>query len=261
MRGGNPVPPPGVLARVQGVSVPSYYPAFIDVRGRTCVVIGGGGFAEEKVHKLRECGAMVQVISPDITEGIRALVDGENVAWLPRKFESGDLGGAFIAVAATGDDDANEMISKEARERNVLLNVVDVTHLCTFIAPAIARRAATSPSRSPPAAPARPLRESSGRSCPPPLCWNMPTWPHCCPSPAPSSSAGASGWSPTTGRPVSPGSCWPWCRRTGPRRPREGSCLTSWRATSPFPQTTRTPSAASLQTAPVANPLQPGRSG
>ena len=120
--------------------MPSYYPAFIDVRGRTCVVIGGGGFAEEKVHKLRECGAMVQVVSPDITEGIRALVDGENVAWLPRKFESGDLGGAFIAVAATGDDDANEMISKEARERNVLLNVVDVTHLCTFIAPAIARR-------------------------------------------------------------------------------------------------------------------------
>ena len=140
MRGGNPVPPPGVLARVQGVAVPSYYPAFIDVRGRTCVVIGGGGFAEEKVHKLRECGAMVQVVSPDITEGIRALVDGENVAWLPRKFESGDLGGAFIAVAATGDDDANEMISKEARERNVLLNVVDVTHLCTFIAPAVARR-------------------------------------------------------------------------------------------------------------------------
>ena len=120
--------------------MPSYYPAFIDVRGRTCVVIGGGGFAEEKVHKLRECGARVQVVSPDITEGIRALVDGENVAWLPRKFESGDLGGAFIAVAATGDDDANEMISKEARERNVLLNVVDVTHLCTFIAPAVARR-------------------------------------------------------------------------------------------------------------------------
>jgi precorrin-2 dehydrogenase/sirohydrochlorin ferrochelatase len=134
------MPPPGVLARVQGAAVPSYYPAFIDVRGRTCVVIGGGGFAEEKVHKLRECGAMVQVVSPDITEGIRALVDGENVAWLPRKFESGDLGGAFIAVAATGDDDANEMISKEARERNVLLNVVDVTHLCTFIAPAVARR-------------------------------------------------------------------------------------------------------------------------
>ena len=54
--------------------------------------------------------------------------------------KGGDLGGAFIAVAATGDDDANEMISKEARERNVLLNVVDVTHLCTFIAPAVARR-------------------------------------------------------------------------------------------------------------------------
>jgi precorrin-2 dehydrogenase/sirohydrochlorin ferrochelatase len=161
------MPPPGVLARVQGAAVPSYYPAFIDVRGRTCVVIGGGGFAEEKVHKLRECGAMVQVVSPDITEGIRALVDGENVAWLPRKFESGDLGGAFIAVAATGDDDANEMISKEARERNVLLNVVDVTHLCTFIAPAVARRGevtvAVSTGGASPAL-ARKLRESLGES-------------------------------------------------------------------------------------------------
>ena len=120
--------------------MPRYYPAFIDLRDRTCVVIGGGTFAEEKVHKLLECGAKVRVISPDATEGIREIVDGERVAWTQRKYRSGDLSDAFIAVAATNDNDADVMISAEARERNVLLNVVDVTHLCTFIAPAIARR-------------------------------------------------------------------------------------------------------------------------
>ena len=120
--------------------MPSYYPVFIDVRDRTCVVIGGGGIGEEKVRKLRECGASVQVISPEVTDGVREMVDGERVTWLQREYRSGDLSEAFIAIAATDDNQVNTRIAEEAEERNVLLNVVDVTHLCTFIAPAVARR-------------------------------------------------------------------------------------------------------------------------
>ena len=118
----------------------AYYPVFIDVKGRRCVVIGGGKIGEEKVLKLLECGAQVVVISPEVDGGVSDLADGERVTWHRREYRPGDLEGAFIAIAATDDNRVNRRIAEEAGERNVLLNVVDVTHLCTFIAPAVARR-------------------------------------------------------------------------------------------------------------------------
>ncbi len=120
--------------------MPAYYPAFVDIRNRRCVVIGGGNIGEEKVRKLLECDADVAVISPEVNEGVRRLVDESRVAWDARAYRAGDLEGAFLAIAATDDTPTNEAIAAEGRERNVLLNVVDVTHLCTFIAPAVARR-------------------------------------------------------------------------------------------------------------------------
>ena len=120
--------------------MPAYYPVFIDVQDRTCVVIGGGNIGEEKVHKLLECGAKLVVISPEVNDGVARLAGDNRIEWLRREYESGDLASAFIAIAATDDNSVNRQISKEAEERNVLLNVVDVTHLCTFIAPSVARR-------------------------------------------------------------------------------------------------------------------------
>ena len=120
--------------------MPTYYPVFIDVQDRTCVVIGGGNIGEEKVQKLLECGAKLVVVSPEVNDGVARLADDNRIEWLRREYEPGDLASAFIAIAATDDNGVNRQISKEAEERNVLLNVVDVTHLCTFIAPSVARR-------------------------------------------------------------------------------------------------------------------------
>lgn len=120
--------------------MPTYYPVFIDVKDRTCIIIGGGNIGEEKVHKLLDCEAKVVVISPEVNEGVQQLVDNDKIVWHQREYQQGDLAGAFIAIASTDNNDVNRQIAAEAEERNVLLNVVDVTHLCTFIAPAIARR-------------------------------------------------------------------------------------------------------------------------
>ena len=120
--------------------MPRYYPAFIDVRGRDCVVIGGGDLGEEKVVKLLECDASVVVVSSDVTDRVRELADEGKVEWIRRDYEDGDLERAFIAIANTGDSEMDKRIYREAAERNVILNVVDVTHLCTFIAPSVARR-------------------------------------------------------------------------------------------------------------------------
>ena len=144
-----------------------YYPAFINVGDRKCVVIGGGNIGQEKVEKLLECGATVVVISPQVNDGVREMAGSGRVTWMQREYQPGDLDGAFIAIAATDDNAANRAISAEAEERNVLLNVVDVTHLCTFIAPSVARRGdvtiATSTAGASPAL-ARKFREELSRS-------------------------------------------------------------------------------------------------
>ena len=121
--------------------MPGYYPVFLDVRGRRCVVVGGGVLGEEKATRLLKYDADVTVIGPDLTEGLRGLADDGAISWTQRGYEPGDLEGAFIAIVAdTSDDSVNRQAYDEARSRNVPLNVVDIPGLCTWIAPAVARR-------------------------------------------------------------------------------------------------------------------------
>lgn len=121
--------------------MPLYYPIFMDLRGRRVVVVGGGAMGEEKVVRLLAYGPRVVVVSPDVTDRVAELVDRGKVEWTRRPYQRGDLEGAFVAIVAdTSDDAANRAVSKEARERNVPLNVADVTELCTWITPSVARR-------------------------------------------------------------------------------------------------------------------------
>jgi len=117
-----------------------YYPVYLDLKGRTCVVIGAGKEAEGKLASLIECGAKVKMISPEVTEDIRKLAQEGIISWEQRGYKEGDLKGTFLAIAAINDNSVNRKIVQEAAEERSLLNVVDVTHLCTFIAPAVVRR-------------------------------------------------------------------------------------------------------------------------
>ncbi|MBI4305377.1 MAG: bifunctional precorrin-2 dehydrogenase/sirohydrochlorin ferrochelatase [Chloroflexi bacterium] len=121
--------------------MPVYYPIFLDVKGRRCLVFGGNHEGERKVSYLLECGAVVTLIAPEATPTLEALAVDGKIEWHKRGYSPGDLAGAWVVIVAdTGDKAANEAISAEAQEGNVLLNVTDVTHLCTFIAPSIVQR-------------------------------------------------------------------------------------------------------------------------
>ena len=126
------------MSQPQGTQ--KYYPVFLNMQGQLCVVIGGGEIAERKVQALLEAGSVVTLIAPECTDGLVAMTSDSSVTWHQRTYESGDLEGAFIAIAATDDRAVNEAVTKEATERNTPLNVVDVTDLCTFIAPSVIRR-------------------------------------------------------------------------------------------------------------------------
>ena len=123
--------------------MPRYYPIFLDVQDRKAVVFGGDHEAERKVRYLIECGANVTLVGPEseLTSGLQEMTSCGSIDWLPRGYRQGDLEDAWLAIVAdTSDDDINRSIHEEARDRNVVLNVMDVTNLCTFIAPAIIHR-------------------------------------------------------------------------------------------------------------------------
>jgi precorrin-2 dehydrogenase/sirohydrochlorin ferrochelatase len=120
--------------------MPSYYPIYLDIKERACVVIGGGGEAERKVTSLLECGGKVTVVSPEVTVGIQDLASRGLIDWISKGYEVGDLEGAFLAVAENDNPKVYREVAWEAQRKNILLNVVDVTELCSFISPAVARR-------------------------------------------------------------------------------------------------------------------------
>lgn len=117
-------------------STPRYYPVGLALRGKCCVVAGGGTVALRKVRSLLEYGARVTVISPELCPEINKLKESGKVTILSRSFVSGDLEGAFLVVAATNDNVVNQQVVAEARQARVWVNVVDKPELCDFILPA-----------------------------------------------------------------------------------------------------------------------------
>ncbi len=114
-----------------------YYPVFLALKGKDCVVIGGGRVAERKIRSLLKAGASVTVISPQITENIKRLVKKNKIKLLKRQYRKGDLKKAFLVVAATSSRELHEKIAGEFKG---LLNVVDEPELCNFIVPSVVKR-------------------------------------------------------------------------------------------------------------------------
>jgi precorrin-2 dehydrogenase len=118
-----------------------FYPMFVDIEGRRCLVVGGGPVATEKVEKLLDHGAAVRLVTPAMTDELAALVASGAVAeHRPRAYAPDDLDGCFLVIAATNLDAINRMVWQDAEARNLLCNVVDVPPLCNFIVPSIVRR-------------------------------------------------------------------------------------------------------------------------
>jgi precorrin-2 dehydrogenase/sirohydrochlorin ferrochelatase len=124
-----------------GAAMP-YYPVMLHVQGKRCVVVGGGEVALRKVTALMEHDAHVEIISPELCSELSQLAAAGAIKATLRDYESGDLQGAFVAVAATADGTTNRQVAEEAMKRGVLVNVVDTPELCSFIIPSCLRRGA-----------------------------------------------------------------------------------------------------------------------
>lgn len=120
-----------------------YYPIFLDVRGRRAVVVGGGKVAERKVRKLLRAGAVVRVISPELTPGLDRLAREHKIQFTRRRFRMGELGrrGAnnrspLLVFAATNDPVTQHAVGTDAKAAGALVNDASDPARCDFIVPA-----------------------------------------------------------------------------------------------------------------------------
>jgi precorrin-2 dehydrogenase/sirohydrochlorin ferrochelatase len=116
-----------------------YYPAILDIAGRNAVVVGAGKVGEGKIAGLLNADAKVKVVSVSTTARVRDWAREGRIELDERAYESTDLDGAFLVIAATQHNDTNVRVFEDAEARQMLCNVVDVTHLCNFILPSIVR--------------------------------------------------------------------------------------------------------------------------
>ena len=118
-----------------------YFPVYLDLRGRRCVVIGDDDEAQMKAGSLVEAGAVVTVISPEQRPRFTEMAERGDITLHYRGYQPGDLADAFLAISATTHDrPLSEQIREEAEREKCLLNVVDITDLCTWIYPALVKR-------------------------------------------------------------------------------------------------------------------------
>jgi precorrin-2 dehydrogenase/sirohydrochlorin ferrochelatase len=124
---------------VRGMLETPFYIACLRLKGRRCLVVGGGDVGLEKVEGLLACDADVTLVAPEAHPALIELALEGSITWVRREYESPDLEGCLIAIAASDDTDVNIRVFDDAEHRAMLVNVVDVPPLCNFILPAIVR--------------------------------------------------------------------------------------------------------------------------
>jgi len=116
------------------------FPAFLKLKDRPVLVVGGGAIAAGKIPGLVLAGARVTVVSPELSRQLAESVRNREIEWLPRRFEPDDLDGKFLVLAATSLRDLNASVYHEADKRQVLCNAVDDVEHCHFYYGSIVQR-------------------------------------------------------------------------------------------------------------------------
>lgn len=117
-----------------------YFPAFLDLDGKPCLVVGGGEVAARKIRLLLAAGADVTVVAPELGESAAALLGDGRIVRLARGYAERDLDGKWLVVSATGNPDVDAGVFRDATARRIFCNAVDRQENCSYITPAIVDR-------------------------------------------------------------------------------------------------------------------------
>jgi len=114
----------------------AYFPFFIDLAEKHCLIIGGGEVAYRKIHTLLEFEVTIHVVALDLSEKIKRLKEnhplGEYLIINQREYNEDDFKGVFFVIAATDDIAVNHKIAQICKDKNILINAVDQKDDCSF---------------------------------------------------------------------------------------------------------------------------------
>jgi len=114
-----------------------YYPVFLDLQNKPCLVVGGGAVGARKVDRLLSCGARVTVVTIAADERLHRLAAKNRIRLLIRPYCSSDLNGQWMVIGATNDASLNRRVSRDADALNMLCNIADRPACCNFILPSL----------------------------------------------------------------------------------------------------------------------------
>ena len=117
-----------------------HLPIFMNIKGRPCLVVGGGEVAARKAQLLLKAGARVQVSAKALSSEMDALLGDHRILLLRSPYSESQLAGKKLVIAATDDSLVNRQIHSDCVARNIPVNVVDCPELCTFMLPAMVER-------------------------------------------------------------------------------------------------------------------------
>lgn len=118
-----------------------YLPIFADLKGRPCLVVGGGDVAWRKCRMLLKAGANVRLVAPTLCAELQsAALEDPNLTHIGASFSPEQLDGVFLVIAATDKRAVNGLVYQAANQRQIMVNVVDDTPRCSFIVPSIVDR-------------------------------------------------------------------------------------------------------------------------
>lgn len=117
-----------------------YFPAFLDIKNKLCVVVGGGEVAARKAELLLKASGRVMMVAPELGASAGRMVDRGEVLHVAARFTAENLRGAVLVIAATDDAAVNQEVSKAASALHLPVNVVDNPQLCSFVVPSIVDR-------------------------------------------------------------------------------------------------------------------------
>lgn len=114
-----------------------YFPFFIDIKGKSCIVVGGGRVALRKLEKLLPFEPDITVVAPKICDEIYRL---DNIKILKKKYEDTDIQSAFMVISATDNAELNRHIFEFCTQNGILVNTVDDKRYCGFVFPALVKK-------------------------------------------------------------------------------------------------------------------------
>ena len=116
------------------------YLVSLNIKGKKCLVVGGGEVAERKVLGLLKCGARVKVVSPSVTPLLASLADRGKIEHKRAPYSHEDLENVFLVISSTDSEEINARVANECESRNILVNVVDDPGKGNFYVPAAVHR-------------------------------------------------------------------------------------------------------------------------